>query len=85
MMKDITFSLIEIFVSLIVETIIIGGLFAWVSNKSATRMEQQLKSEMGTIEAQNKLIYQEIKQAIDDSRNDVISQIKETGGKQNES
>ena len=85
MMRDITFSLIEIFVSLIVETIIIGGLFTWVSNKSATRMEQQLKSEMGTIEAQNKLIYQELSQVIKDSRNDVINQIKETGGKQNES
>ena len=85
MMKDITFSLIEIFVSLIVETIIIGGIFTWVSNKSATRMEQQLKSEMGTIEAQNKLIYQELSQVIKDSRNDVINQIKETGGKQNES
>lgn len=85
MMKDITFSLIEIFVSLIVETIIIGGIFTWVSNKSATRMEQQLKSEMGTIEAQNKLIYQELTKAIKESRNDVLSQIKETGGKTNES
>ena len=85
MMKDITFSLIEIFVSLVVETIIIGGLFTWVSNKSSARMEQQLKSEMGTIEAQNKLIYQELSKAIKESRNDVISQIKETGGKQNES
>jgi hypothetical protein len=81
MMKDITFSLIEIFVSLIVETIIIGGLFTWVSNKSSTKMEQQLKSEMGTIEAQNKLIYQELKQAITESRNDVLNQIKESGGK----
>jgi hypothetical protein len=85
MMKDITFSLIEIFVSLIVETIIIGGLFTWVSNKSATRMEQQLKSEMGTIEAQNKLIYQELSKVVQDCRNDILNQIKETGGKQNES
>lgn len=83
-MKDITFSLIEIFVSLIVETVILGGVFAWISNKTSLKMEQQLKNEMTTIEAQNKLIYQELTKAVKDSRNDVISEIKETskGGQQ---
>lgn len=80
MMKDITFSLIEIFISLIVETIILGGIFTWVSNKTSQRNEQALKSEMSTIESQNKLIYQEIKRAVMESRNDIISQIKESAG-----
>jgi hypothetical protein len=78
MNEQITFSLIEIFISLIVETIILGGLFTWVSNKSSVKVEQTLKSEMGTIEAQNKLIFQELKKEIKSSRDDVINQIKES-------
>lgn len=77
MSEQITFSLVEIFISLIVETIILGGVFTWVSNKAAKQNEQALKSELGTIEEQNKLIYQEITAAIKASRDDVISEIKE--------
>jgi len=80
-MKDITFSVIEIFVSLIIETVIMGGLFTWISNKTAQQNEQQLKNEMNTIENQNKLIYQELKREIKTSRDDVISQIKESAKK----
>jgi hypothetical protein len=76
-MKEITFSLIEIFISLIVETIILGGLFTWVSNKSSVKMETKLNQEMKNIEEQNKLIYQELSKVVYQSRNDVISEIKE--------
>lgn len=79
-MKDITFSLIEIFVSLIVETIIIGGLFTWISNKNQVKAEQNLKNEIIKIENQNKLIYQELTRQNKDNRNDILNQIKETGG-----
>jgi hypothetical protein len=85
MMKDIMFSMIEIFVSLIVETVIIGGLFTWISNKTAKQNETQLKDEMNTIESQNKLIYQEICKHIEQARTDIISQIKESELKKNES
>lgn len=77
-MKDIVFSLTEIFVSLIVETIILGGMFTWISNKSNQTMQQKITDEMNNIEAQNKLIYQELKQQMTDNKNDVISQIKES-------
>lgn len=81
MNEQITFSLIEIFISLIVETIILGGVFTWVSNKAAKQNEQALKSELSTIESQNKLIYQELQATIKASRDDVISQIKESASK----
>lgn len=81
MSQQITFSLIEIFISLIVETIILGGVFTWVSNKTAKQNEQALKSELSTIESQNKLIFQELKAEIEKSRLDVISQIKESSSK----
>jgi hypothetical protein len=79
-MKEITFSLIEIFISLIVETIILGGLFTWISNKNNVNMEQKIRGEMKNIESQNKMIYQELSRQNKDNRNDIISQIKESGG-----
>jgi Tfp pilus assembly protein PilV len=82
-MNGITLSLIEIFISLVVETIILGGLFTWVANKTNQKMEQQLRGEMQKIENQNKLIYQELNRSIKDTRNDIISQIKESAGGQN--
>jgi NADH:ubiquinone oxidoreductase subunit F (NADH-binding) len=80
-MKDITFSVIEIFVSLIIETVIMGGLFTWISNKTSKQNEQQLKDELSTIESQNKLIYQELKAAIIQSKTEIISQVKESASK----
>jgi hypothetical protein len=80
-MKDITFSVIEIFVSLIIETVIMGGLFTWISNKTAKTNEQQLKDEMATIEAQNKLIFQELKGEITQAKTEIISQVKESTSK----
>lgn len=76
-MKDVMFSLIEIFVSLIIETIIMGGLFTWISNKSSVKMEQKLHNEMKNIEDQNKLIYQELNIAIKNSRDDILAEVKE--------
>jgi len=80
-MNELTFSLIEIFVSLIIETVIMGGLFTWISNKTSKQNEQQLKNEMNTIENQNKLIFQELKQEIKSSRDDILNQIKESANK----
>lgn len=76
-MNQITMSVIQIFISLIVETIILGGVFAWITNKASVKMEQALKDEMNNIENQNKMIYQEIEKMIMQSRDDVISEIKE--------
>ena len=76
-MKEITFSLIEIFISLIVETIILGGVFTWVSNKGSQRVEQKLHLELKNIEEQNKLIYQELSAGTKAARDDIISEIKE--------
>lgn len=77
-MKEVTFSLIEIFISLVVESIILGGLFTWVANKSSAKMEQKLQQELQKIENQNKLIYQEMSKQSLQFRNDIINQIKES-------
>lgn len=80
-MKDITFSLIEIFVSLIVETIILGGLFTFVSNRATVQNEQNINAEMKVIEDQNKTTFEQLQAEILKSRDDIISQIKESSGK----
>jgi hypothetical protein len=80
-MKDITFSLIEIFVSLIVETVILGGLFTYISNKSMTQNEQNLSAELKVIEDQNKTNFEQLQSEIRFARNDILSQIKESSGK----
>jgi biopolymer transport protein ExbB/TolQ len=77
-MKEITFSVIEIFISLIVETVILGGVFTWISTKTSQRNEQNLKSELSKVENQNKLIFQELSRAIKNNRDDVLNQIKES-------
>lgn len=79
-MKEITFSVIEIFVSLVVETIILGGLFTWISNKSGEKMQIKIKDEIAKLEKQNTLIYEEISSAVHSSRNDILNQIKESKG-----
>jgi Tfp pilus assembly protein PilV len=80
-MKDVMFSLIEVFISLIVETIILGGVFTFVSNKATQQHEQNLKSELKVIEDQNKTTFEQLQVQIVQSRNDILSQIKESSGK----
>jgi biopolymer transport protein ExbB/TolQ len=77
-MKDITFTLIEIFVSLIVETVILGGVFSWVSNKTSSKMEFALNDEIKKVEEQNKMIYSQLQNEIRIAKREMISQIKES-------
>lgn len=77
-MKDITFSLIEIFISLVVETIILGALFTWIGNKSAQRTEQQINNDLKNIEEQNKTDFKLLQSEIRLTKSELISQIKES-------
>jgi hypothetical protein len=81
-MKDITFSLIEIFVSLIVETIILGGVFTWVTNKTSDKMAQKLNDELKVVEDQNKTDFTQLQGEIRLAKSEIISQIKESRSKQ---
>lgn len=66
-MNEIGITVIQIFISLVVETIILGGLFTYISNKNNQAHEQNLKTEMLKIETGLKFI-----------RDDIIAQIKES-------
>jgi LPS O-antigen subunit length determinant protein (WzzB/FepE family) len=83
-MNDITLTLIEIFVAIFIESIILGFVFQMISDKTEEKMEQNLKEEMNNIEKQNKFTYEQLQLEIRSAKNDVINQIKESskdGGK----
>lgn len=79
--KNVTLTIIELFISLIVEGIILAMVFQWISTKATEKQQQNLKEEMNNIEKQNKFDYEQITLAIQNARDDIISQIKETKNK----
>jgi hypothetical protein len=76
MNENITLTIVEMFISLVVEGVIFTMIFNWISNKSDEKQKQTLQQEMNNIEKQNKFDYEQIMNAINQSRIDIISQIK---------
>lgn len=77
-MNQLTYSIIEVFISLVVESTILAGLFSYLANRANEKQEQKLQVELTKIEQQNKLIFKEITNQLQITRNDIISQIKES-------
>lgn len=57
----------EIFISTFVDSVVLGGIFYFLSNRSSKEQEDNLKNEMVKIETE-----------IVKARDDVISQVKES-------
>jgi uncharacterized membrane-anchored protein YhcB (DUF1043 family) len=78
-MKDnLLLTIIEMSISLIVEGIILTMIFQWIANKSSEKQQQNVQQEMNNIEKQNKFDYQQLQLEIQNARNDIINQIKES-------
>jgi len=77
-MNQLTYSVIEVFISLVVESTILAGLFSYLANRANEKQEKKLQVELTKIEQQNKLIFKEITGQLNIARNDIISQIKES-------
>jgi hypothetical protein len=77
-MSPISLSIIEVFISLVVESTILAGIFSYLTNRANEKQEQNLQVELTKIEQQNKLIFQELTKQIQLSRNDILAEIKET-------
>lgn len=67
MTHQVMLSVIEIFISLVIESIILSGVFSYLANKANEKQEQQLKEEMHRIEEQNKLIFEQLQQQSKDT------------------
>ena len=79
--KDILHSIVEFISSLVIEGVLVGFIFLWISNKSQDKTHQNLKDEMNTIETQNRHNTEQIVQELKEIKSELISQIKETGGR----
>ena len=78
MNQNIILTIIEFGASLIVEGIILSMIFNWISNRATEQQQKNLQSEMNNIEVQNKFIYEQLQQEIQNSKTEIISQIKES-------
>lgn len=78
MNNQIMLSIIEVFISLVIESTILAGVFSYLANKANEKQETQLKEEMHRIEEQNKLIFEQLQRQITLSTDHIINTIKET-------
>ncbi len=78
MNQQILLSVIETFVGLVIEGVILSMIFTSISNKSSEKQNQILQKEMAKIEAQNKFAYEQIMNSISNAKTETISQLKET-------
>lgn len=77
-MNSVTLAIIQVFVSLVIESVIFAGVFTWLQNKANEKQEQNIQKELLRLESQNHLILQALDERILKCRDDVISQIKES-------
>ena len=78
MSENIILTIIELFISLIIEGIILSMVFNWIANNQNNKQQQNLQKEMNNIETQNKFIYEQLKKDLTDAKSEIISQIKES-------
>jgi mannitol-specific phosphotransferase system IIBC component len=82
-MNDLTLTIIEIFVGIIIEGVILGLIFSMIANKSEEKMQKNLTEEMNTMEKQSKFEYSQLQMQIESMKKDLISQIKESNNASN--
>lgn len=81
MSENLTLTIIELTISLIVEGVILTMIFNWISNKSTEKQQQNLQQEMNNIEKQNKFEYEQLQIQLENTKHEIISQIKESANK----
>lgn len=78
MNQQILLSVIELFIGLVIEGVIISMIFSFISNKSSEKQNQILQKEMSNIETQNKFAYEQIMKSIANAKTEIVSQVKES-------
>jgi hypothetical protein len=78
MNQQILLSVIELFIGLVIEGVILSMIFHTISNKASEKQNQVLQREMSKIESQNKFAYEQIMKSIANAKTETISQVKES-------
>lgn len=81
MTSDILLTVIQIVFSLLIEGVILSMVFTFISNRTSEKQNIALKNEMSNIETQNKFSYEQLHQALENAKTEIISQIKESEAK----
>ena len=77
MSEQIYISIIEIFIGIVIEGVLLSMVFAFISNQTSEKQSRNLEAEMAKIEMQNKFIYDQIMNKLENVKTEIISQIKE--------
>jgi hypothetical protein len=78
MSEQIYIGIIQIFIGIVIEGVLLSMVFAYISNQSSEKQNKALKDEMGNIETQNKFIYDQFMNNLENAKTEIISQIKES-------
>lgn len=78
MSEQLYIAIIEMFIGIVIEGVLLSMVFAFISNQTSEKQNKALKSEMSNIEVQNKFIYEQIIKNIENAKTEIISQIKES-------
>jgi hypothetical protein len=78
MNEQLYIAIIEMFIGIVIEGILLSMVFAFISNQTSEKQNKYLENEMANIEVQNKFIFDQLNQAIKDAKTEIISQIKES-------
>jgi uncharacterized membrane-anchored protein YhcB (DUF1043 family) len=78
MNENIILTIVELGASILVEGIILAMVFNWITDKSQRKQQDNLKSEMHNLEKQNRFDFETIMKSIQESKTELISQIKES-------
>lgn len=76
--NNIVLTIVELTISIIIEGVILAMIFQWISNKSTEKQQQNLQTEMQNLEKQNRFDFESIMKAIQETKTEIISQIKES-------
>lgn len=81
MNNNILLTVIEFVASTVLEGIILTGVFNWISNKNASQQQEMIAQELNNIEKQNKFDYEQFQTDLQNTKSEIISQIKESARK----
>jgi type II secretory pathway pseudopilin PulG len=80
-MNDVTLTLIEIVIGIIVEGVILAMIFNWIAENQQEKQQKNLTQEMQNLEKQIKDDFVAMMNVIQINKSELISQIKESSNK----
>ena len=81
MNEQLYIAIIEMFIGIVIEGILLSMVFAFIANQTSEKQNKALQDEMSNIEVQNKFIYEQLKNDLAQTKDEIISQIKESEAK----